>query len=84
MRSAFGLCSAQRISFIALPIETFGGWHPEAEKQVARVGNKLARTRAGINQKTTTNHLFQRLTGTLQKGNAALTLSRSTDFNILT
>ena len=38
IRSAFEPCSAQRISFIPLPVETFGGWHPEAEKQIARIG----------------------------------------------
>ena len=81
MRSAFEPCSAQRISFIPLPIETFGGWHPEAEKQIARVGRELARSTAGTDQKTTTNHLFQRLSLTLQKGNAALILSRSTDIH---
>ena len=69
------------ISFIPLPIETFGGWHPEAEKQIARVGRELARSTAGTDQKTTTNHLFQRLSLTLQKGNAALILSRSTDIH---
>ena len=79
MRSGFEPCSAQRISFIPLPVETFGGWHPEAEKQIARVGRELARSTAGTDQKTSTNHLFQRLSLTLQKGNAALLLSRSTD-----
>ena len=79
MRSAFEPCNAQKISFIPLPIETFGGWRPEAEKQIARIGRELARSTAGADQKTSTNHLFQRLSSTLQKGNAALILSRSTD-----
>ena len=79
MRSAFDACNAQRISFIPLPVETFGGWHPEAEKQIERIGRELARSTSGSDQKTATNHLFQRLSLTLQKGNASLILSRSTD-----
>jgi len=62
-----------------LSVETLGGWHPEAEKQIARIGRELARSTAGTDQKTTSNHLFQRLSLALQKGNAALILSRSTD-----
>ena len=79
MRSAFEACSAPRIAFIPLPVETFGGWHSEAEKQIERIGRELARSTSGTDQKTSTNHLFQRLSLTLQKGNAALILSRSTD-----
>ena len=79
MRSAFDACSAQRISFIPLPVETLGGWHAEAEKHIARLGRELARSTSGADQKTSTNHLFQRLSLTLQKGNAALILSRTTD-----
>ena len=47
-------------------------WHLEAEKQIARVGRELARSTAETDQKTTTNHLFQRLSWTLQKGNVAV------------
>ena len=79
MRSAFEACDAQHISFIPLPVETLGGWHPVAERQIARIGRELARSTAGTDQKTSTNHLFQRLSLSLQKGNAALILSRSTD-----
>ena len=77
--SAYEACSANRIAFIPLPVETFGGWHSEAEKQIKRLGRELARSTSGTDQKTSTNHLFQRLSLTLQKGNAALILSRSTD-----
>ena len=79
MRSAFDACNAQRISFIPLPVETLGSWHPEAEKQIARISRNLTRSSAGSDQKTCTNHLFQRLSLALQKGNAALLLSHSTD-----
>ena len=79
MRSSFNACDAQRISFIPLPVETLGGWHAEAEKHIARLGRELARSTSGTDYKTSTNHLFQRLSLTLQKGNAALILSRTTD-----
>ena len=79
MRSAFDACNAQRIAFVPLPIETLGGWHIEAEKQISRLGRELSRSTAGVDQKTSTNHLFQRLSLALQKGNAALILSRTTD-----
>ena len=46
---------------------------------VARLGRELARSTSGTDQKTSTNHLFQRLSLNLQKGNAALKLSRTTD-----
>ena len=42
MRSAFDVCDAQRISFIPLPVETFGGWHVEAIRQIGRLGGERA------------------------------------------
>ena len=81
MRSAFDVCDAQRISFIPLPVETFGGWHGEAIRQIGRLGRELARSAPGAQQKLTSKHLFQRLSLALQKGNAALLLSRSTDIH---
>ena len=50
---------------------------PGAEKQIARAVRELARSTV----ETSTNHLCQRLSLTLQKGNAALILSRSTDIH---
>ena len=81
MRAAFDACDAERISFILLPVETFGGWHPLAERQIARLGRELARSPANASQDSTSKHLFQRLALSIQKGNAALILSRSTDIH---
>ena len=75
----FAFFHPQRIAFVPLPVQTFGGWHNEAEKQIERIGRELARSTSGSDQKTSTNHLFQRLSLILQRGNAALILSRSTD-----
>ena len=79
MRAASDACAAQRISFIPLPVETFGGWHPDAALQITRIGRELARSPSGADHKTVIKHFFQRLGLALQKGNAALILSRSTD-----
>ena len=52
MRAAHDACNAQRISFIPLPVETFGGWHPVAIKHIARLGRELSRSPAGVSQDT--------------------------------
>ena len=81
MSKAFDACDAQRISFIPLPVETYGGWHPIAERHISRLGRELARSPANAPQETASKHLFQRLALSIQKGNAALILSRSTDIH---
>ena len=81
MRAAFDACNAQRISFIPLPVETYGGWHPVAERQISRLGRELARSPANASQDSACKHLFQRLALSIQKGNASLILSRSTDIH---
>ena len=60
MRAAFDACNAQRISFTPLPVEALGGWHPEAEKRIERIGRELTHSTSSSDQKTSTNHLFQR------------------------
>ena len=74
MQAAHDACKARRISFILLPIEAFGGCHV-AVKHTARLGRDLSRSLAGVSQYA---HLFQRLALFIQKGNAALIISRST------
>ena len=81
MRGAFDACDSNRISFIPLPVETFGGWHPVAVRHISRLGRELARSPANASQESTSTHLFQRLALAIQKGNAALILSRSTDIH---
>ena len=56
-----------------------GGWHPDAALQITRIGRELARSPSGADHKTVIKHFFQRLGLAIQKGNAALILSRSTD-----
>ena len=81
MRGADDACNAQRISFIPLPVETFGGWHPVAIRHISRLGRELARSPANASQDSAATHFFQRLALSIQKGNAALILSRSTDIH---
>ena len=66
-------------SQIPHPVETFGGWHPTAARHISRIGRELARSPACVSQDTASKHLFQRLALSIQKGNASLFLSRSTD-----
>ena len=81
MRAAYDACNAQRISFISLPEETYGGWHPLAERQISRLGRELARSPANASQDSACEHLFQRLALSIQKGNTSIILSRSTDIH---
>ena len=81
MQRAFDACNTHRISFIPLPVETFGGWHPVAVRHISRLGRELARSPANSSQESASKHLFQRLALSIQKGNAALILSRSTDIH---
>ena len=81
MRAAFDVCDAQRISFVPLPVETYGGWHPVAIRHISRLGRELSRSPACASQDTASKHLFQRLSLSIQKGNASLFLSRSTDIH---
>ena len=81
MRAAFDVCDAQRISFVPLPVETYGGWHPVAIRHISRLGRELSRSPACASQDNASKHLFQRLSLSIQKGNASLFLRRSTDIH---
>ena len=64
-------CRRAGMAFLPLPVETLGGWHEQAEKQIKRLGVALAR-QTGQDEAEKTRHLFQRLAVLLVKGNAAL------------
>ena len=40
-------CRRQGLAFLPLVAETFGGWHPSAQREVKKLGSALARHRAG-------------------------------------
>ena len=75
---SYEACRQEQIVFIPLPVETFGAWHAEAVVELRRIARALARE-TGKDEKTTTHHLFQRLSVSLARGNASLFLSRKPD-----
>ena len=75
MREAGELCQSQGIVFTPLALESFGGWHEVAEKELRKLGSALAR-QTGQEESTATAHLFQKLSVLLMKGNTALINNR--------
>ena len=61
----------QRIAFLPLVAETFGGWHTRAEREVKKLAASLAR-HTGQEEAEATSHLWSRLGILLQRGNAAI------------
>ena len=75
MREAGELCQSQGIVFTPLALESFGGWHEVAERELRKLGSALAR-QTGQEDSVATGHLFQKLSVLLMKGNTALINNR--------
>jgi hypothetical protein len=58
-----------------LAVDTLGGWHPDAIFQIGAIARNIGR-RADKDQATASHHLFQKLSITLQRGNAILLAGR--------
>ena len=71
-------CQQQGLVFLPIAFETLGGLHQVAVEQVKRIGVALARNQ-GSDEKVATRQLFQRLSLTLMRGNAALIIGRRPD-----
>ena len=71
-------CQQQGLVFLPIAVETLGGLHQVAVEQVKRIGAALARNQ-GSDEKVATRQLFQRLSLTLMRGNAALIIGRRPD-----
>ena len=69
-------CNQQDISFIPLAVESLGAWHMSAVSEVKKLGSALAR-HTGEEEKVTIQRLFQKLSVSLMKGNAALFNNRN-------
>ena len=69
-------CHRQGIEFLPLAVECLGAWHPSAIAELKKLGSALAR-QTGEEESTTIQRLFQRLSISLVKGNAALFNNRS-------
>ena len=71
MTAAAEDCKREGIGFIPLAMESLGGWHDVAVKQVRKLGAALGR-HTGQEEGDPISHLFQRLSILLVKGNTAL------------
>ena len=78
VQGAAQACQDQGIAFPPIAIETLGGFHKVALEQVKRIGAAVARHQ-GIEELVATKQLFQRLSVTLMRGNAALLMTRRPD-----
>ena len=71
-------CLQEGIVFVPLALESLGGWHEAAVREVKKLGGALAR-HSGTEESTAITHLFQRLSVLLMKGNSALIVNRVPD-----
>ena len=76
MNGAVEECRRQGIAFLPIVAETFGGWHPDAKKEVKKLGATLAR-HTGQEEGEAVSHLWSRLSILLQRGNAAILGNRN-------
>ena len=74
-RAHFANCRDQGIYFQPLIVETFGGWDRDAISFLKELARLSAR-RWGKDPAQEIKFLFQRLSVTLQRGNAALLIDR--------
>ena len=65
---------AHQLSCIS--VESLGAWHKSAIAEVKKLGSSLAR-HTGEEESASINHLFQRLSIDLMRGNAALFNNRN-------
>ena len=73
--SAGEQCLREGIVFVHLALESLGGWHEAAIREVKKLGGALAR-HSGAEENTSIRHLFQRLSILLVKGNSAQVSNR--------
>ena len=64
-------CRREGIDFVPLAVESFGGWHQVATREVEKMGRALAR-HTGEEEGEAVRHLWGRLGILLQRGNAAI------------
>ena len=71
-------CLKEGIVFVPLALESLGGWHEAAIRELKKLGSALAR-HSGAEESTCIRHLFQRLSVILMKGNSTLIVNRVPD-----
>ena len=75
MRGSADACQAQGVVFLPIVVESFGGWHEMAVREVERLGAALAR-QTGQEEDEAVRHLWGKLSLLLQRGNAAILANR--------
>ena len=79
MRGAGETCQQQGVAFLPMVVESFGGWHEGAVREVERLGAALAR-QSGQEEEEAVRHLWGKLGMLLQRGNAAILANRVPSF----
>ena len=69
-------CHRQGIEFVPIAVESLGAWHKTAVAEIVKLGSALAR-QTGDEESTTVQRLFQQLSLSLMRGNAALLNNRN-------
>ena len=67
-RQSFEDCKAEGVHFSPLPVETLGGWHPQAISIIRKLGRQLAR-QSGRQDSEVIAYTFQQLGVLMMKGN---------------
>ena len=75
MRGAEEECRRQGIAFLPMAAESFGGWHPAAEREIRKLGAALSR-HTGQEEGEAQRHRWGRVGILLQRGNAAILANR--------
>ena len=71
MRGSGEACRRQGIAFLPMVVESFGGWHEVAEREVRKLGAALA-CHTDQEESEAIAHLWGRLVVLVQRGNAAI------------
>ena len=71
------VCAEVGISFSPMAVETIGGWGKEAAETIHCIGRLQGLLRLGLDPSETITHLFQRLSVSLWRGNAAMWAARA-------
>ena len=67
VRGAGEACRRQGIAFLPMAVESFGGWHEVAQREVRKLGGRL-----GHEESEAIGHLWGRLGVLVQRGNVAI------------
>ena len=68
MRKYRERCSTEGLEFVALAVDTFGGWHPAALVMLSKLGRQVTRA-IWREEGETVQHLHQRLSIVLVRDN---------------